>query len=273
MSIFSIDPNEPTNLTPIGDPVSSEGEFPISVAFNTNGDSFCVLNGGKVNGVNCYKIDQKLGPIAIDNTLRLLTDKIKQSTPPAGPANTASQVIFSEDNKQLIVSVKGSPPNAGFFAIWDVASDGSLSANFKTVSPGKGGLLPFSMTVIPGKNALLATDAGVGFDIVNLKDTSKNTANEIGGQIATCWSAFSPATGNFYLTDIGTSSVTEVHVDGNLKGSVVSVSRPSVYICAHKPWPRCRAPRSRCARAAVTLVEGAVAAAAAQPGSRSPPAF
>lgn len=203
--------------------VSSEGEFPISLAFNNNGNRFCVLNGGRVNGVNCYKVDKNLGPVAIDNSLRLLTDKLSQSTPPAGPANTASQIIFSEDNKKLIVSVKGTPDKAGFFAIWDVNGDGSLSANFKQVAPGKGGLLPFSMTVIPGKNAILATDAGLGFDILNLRDPSKNTATKIDGQVATCWSTFSPATGNFYLTDIGTSTVTEVHVDNNLKGTVVSV--------------------------------------------------
>ncbi|KAH9945452.1 uncharacterized protein BXZ73DRAFT_38765, partial [Epithele typhae] len=225
VSLFNIDPKEPTNLTPLGDPVSSEGEFPISLAFHPDGTKFCVLNGGLVNGVNCYKIDKKLGPFAIVNGLRLLTDQIKQTTPPAGPANTASQVVFSEDGKQLIVSVKGTPPNdPGFFAVWGVNGDGSLTADFQKVAPGKGGLLPFSMTVIPGKNAILATDAGIGFDVLNLNlnDKSKNTANKIGGQVATCWSTFSKATGNFYLTDIGTSTVTEVNVDKNLKGSIVA---------------------------------------------------
>ena len=223
----------------------------MSLAFNSNGDRFCVLNGGQVNGVNCYTVDPKLGPLAIDNSLRLLTSRLNQTTPPTGPANTASQIIFSEDDKQLIVSVKGTPPNdPGFFAVWDVASDGSLSADFKTVAPAKGGLLPFSMTVIPGQNAILATDAGLGFDILDLADASGSSANKIGGQVATCWSARSNATGNFYLTDIGASTVTEVHVDDNLKGSIVSVSSARVsvlpasgrfrtcvripYICAHK---------------------------------------
>lgn len=184
-----------------------------------------MLNGGRVNGVNCYKVDRKLGPVAVDNSLRLLTDQLKVSTPPAGPANTASHVLFSEDGKKLIASVKGTPQKPGFYAVWDVNSaDGSLSANFKKVSPGKGGALPFGMAVIPGKNAVLATDAGIGFDILNLQNTNTNTANKIGGQVATCWAAFSPATKNFYLTDIGTALVSEVAVDDNLKGRLVIVS-------------------------------------------------
>ncbi len=51
MSLFAIDHRKPTNIWPRGGPVSSEGEFPVSVAFNKDGSHFCVLNGGAVNGV------------------------------------------------------------------------------------------------------------------------------------------------------------------------------------------------------------------------------
>ncbi|KAL1949460.1 hypothetical protein VTO73DRAFT_8341 [Trametes versicolor] len=219
VSLFSIDSKTPTNIQPLGDVVSSEGEFPMSLAFNANGDRLCVLNGGQVNGVNCYKVDKKTGLSAIANTLRPLG--LNQTTPATGPAGTASHIVFSEDGKQLIASVKGVPPTPGFLAIWDVNADGSLSPDFKNVAPAKDGLLPFSMTVIPGKNAILATDAGLGFDIFDLKDNNRSSAIAIDGQVATCWSSFSKKTGNFYLTDIGTATVTEVHVDDNLKGSIV----------------------------------------------------
>lgn len=168
---------------------------------------------------SCYKVDKKTGLSAIANTLRPLG--LNQTTPATGPAGTASHIVFSEDGKQLIASVKGVPPTPGFLAIWDVNADGSLSPDFKNVAPAKDGLLPFSMTVIPGKNAILATDAGLGFDIFDLKDNNRSSAIAIDGQVATCWSSFSKKTGNFYLTDIGTATVTEVHVDDNLKGSIV----------------------------------------------------
>lgn len=49
--MFSIDPNAPTHIDRIGESVSSEGEFPMSLAFSSDGSRLCVLNGGTVNGV------------------------------------------------------------------------------------------------------------------------------------------------------------------------------------------------------------------------------
>ncbi|TFY66579.1 hypothetical protein EVG20_g4513 [Dentipellis fragilis] len=225
LTAFKINPNSPGEIAKLGEPISTEGEFPVSLAINKNGDRICVLNGGQVNGVHCYTVDQNKGLSAQTNSLRSLD--LNQTTPANGPAGTVSHVVFTEDEKQLVASVKGVPPNPGFLAVWDMDSNGSLSNNFTKVSPGKGGLLPFSMSVIPGKNALLATDAGVGFDIFDLSDVSqasnsnKTSVVPINGQMATCWSSFSKQTGNFYLTDIGTAMVTEVNVDQNLKGSIV----------------------------------------------------
>jgi hypothetical protein len=171
--------------------------------------------------------------VPIANTVRSLG--LNQTTPATGPAGSASHIIFSEDNSQLIASVKGVPPQPGFLAVWDVAADGSLSADFTSVAPQSGGLLPFSMTVIPGMNAILATDAGLGFDVFDFNAVApvqgnatasgdRSSANAIAGQSATCWSSFSPKTGNFFLTDIGTSTITEVNVDANLKGTIVKVN-------------------------------------------------
>jgi len=173
---------------------------------------------------SCFSINTKKGLTALGNTVRSLG--LNQTTPPTGPAGTTSHIVFNQDDTQLIASVKGTPPTPGFFAIWDIAADGSLSQNFKAVAPDQGGLLPFSMTVIDGQNALLATDAGVGFDIMDLDDfssTNRSSVVPIEGQGATCWSSHSQETGNFYLTDIKTGIVTEVNVDQNLKGTIVKV--------------------------------------------------
>ncbi|KAJ3538111.1 hypothetical protein NM688_g6566 [Phlebia brevispora] len=228
LSLFSINPTNPLEIEQIGQPVSSEGEFPMSLAFNAKGTQACVLNGGQVNGVNCYQVDQTKGLVPIPNTLRSLG--LNQTTPPNGPAGTTSHIIFNEDGSKLIASIKGVPPTPGFLAAWDVASDGTLSEDFVKVAPAVGGLLPFSMTIVKGQNALLVTDPGVGFDLFDLSTvsassqnttSSKDSAVPISGQSATCWSSFSSKTGNFYLTDIGTSTVTEVNVDKNLKGTIV----------------------------------------------------
>jgi 6-phosphogluconolactonase (cycloisomerase 2 family) len=69
ISMFSINPDHPSQLTAVGDPVPSEGEFPMSLAFNKQGTMLCVLNGGQVNGVNCYKVDPQNGLQAMSGTL------------------------------------------------------------------------------------------------------------------------------------------------------------------------------------------------------------
>ncbi|KAM5535867.1 hypothetical protein V8D89_010485 [Ganoderma adspersum] len=219
ISLFSINPKTPTEISLIGNPVGSGGEFPMSLAFNADGTRLCTLNGGAVNGVACFAVDKKAGLTPIANSARSLN--LNQTTPPTGPAGSASHVIFSEDGKQLMASVKGVPPTPGFIALFDVKDDGSLSADFQKVTPPLGGGLPFSMTLIPGKNAVLSTDPAVGFDVLDLSGNS-SAAVKIDGQSATCWSSLSKKTGNFYLTDIGTSIVTEVNVDDNLKASIVA---------------------------------------------------
>jgi hypothetical protein len=226
LSVFNIGSN-PTDLEMIGKPVDSGGEFPVSLAINKAGNSVCTVNGGAVNGVACFSVDKTKGLIPIANTVRSLN--LNQTTPATGPAGSVSHIIFNEDNTQLIASVKGVPPTPGIFAVWDVAADGSLSQDFTAVTPAKGGLLPFSMTVIQGKNAILATDAGLGVDIVDFSGGvtagvagGASSGLPITGQGATCWSSFSPQTGNFYVTDIETAEVTEVNVDDNLKPSIVT---------------------------------------------------
>ncbi|KAI0369141.1 hypothetical protein BV20DRAFT_968326 [Pilatotrama ljubarskyi] len=220
VSLFSINPKSPTDIAPLGDPVSSEGEFPMSLAFNSAGSRLCVLNGGAVSSVNCFNVDKKLGLVSIPNSRR--TIGLNQTTPPSGPPGTASQLVFNHDESKLIASVKGNPPAVGFLAIWDVQSNGSLSSEFTKMDTVSGGSLTFSLTPIPGKNAFLSTDPGVGFTILDLDDFSRSSAVAIPGQGATCWSSFSPKTGSFFLSDANTAIITEVRVDDNLKGSIVN---------------------------------------------------
>jgi hypothetical protein len=48
---FKIDPEDPTDLKMIGEPVPSQGDFPASVALNKAADRVCVLNSGRKDGV------------------------------------------------------------------------------------------------------------------------------------------------------------------------------------------------------------------------------
>jgi hypothetical protein len=48
---FKIAEDDPANLTMIGQPVSSHGDYAVSVAINKAEDKVCALNSGAVNGV------------------------------------------------------------------------------------------------------------------------------------------------------------------------------------------------------------------------------
>ncbi|KAF7980718.1 hypothetical protein HWV62_37191 [Athelia sp. TMB] len=223
VSLFSINPSLPAGLKIIGRPVSSGGEFPISVAFNEAGSLLCALNGGKVAGVACYSVHHTLGLLPIPNTQRAL--HLNQTTPAAGPAGTASQISFSQDGKHLIAAVKGAPPTPGYLAVWAFGAGHSLSADFTQVAPASGGLLPFSLTPVPGKNAFFTADPGLGFEIFDFaggfKNSSSSSAVAVTGQKAICWSAYSKQSGDFYLVDAGASEVLEVSINDDLKGTVV----------------------------------------------------
>lgn len=196
----------------------------MSLAVSAASGNVCVLNGGQFNSVACFKPDPKLGLLPISNSFRELG--INQTTPATGPAGTVSHLLFNIDGSKLVASVKGAPPNPGFLAVWDVAAaDGSLSEQFQAVTPPTGGLLPFGMSNFPhGSMTMVVTDAGIGFDVIDVQAAldqggngttaitslaatnvvagGKSTANAVAGQVAVCWTAFSPVVGNFYMTDI-----------------------------------------------------------------------
>ncbi|KAJ7625924.1 hypothetical protein FB45DRAFT_73454 [Roridomyces roridus] len=208
VTVLAIDPFKPGRLDMIGQPVWSGGEFPMSVAINEAGTRVCVVNGGKVNGVSCYNFDARKGLTPIKNSIRSLG--LNQTTPATGPPNTTSHIIFSADEKQLIVSVK-----AAKLVVWDVNADGSLSKNFINLG---GGVTPFGLTYIPGRDALFVADPGVGYDIFDLAAADPANAGvsvAVPGQLANCWSVYSRQSGNFYLLDPALSRLTEVSVCGS----------------------------------------------------------
>ncbi|KAG9128135.1 hypothetical protein FRC07_004477 [Ceratobasidium sp. 392] len=230
--LFTVNPGSNTvtmfrinylNPSEIHMPVSSGGEFPISIAFSEHTKEVCVLNGGRINGVQCYWTDMIKGLIPIPNTKRSLG--LNQTTPATGAPGSASDVVFSANGEELYVSVKGMMPTPGFVATYKVnKADGSLSDKPVKTTPASGGLSPFSMTLIPYTKALLATDPAVGFAIYDFSKGSPadSTTHPVANQRANCWSALSYKTGNIYLVDTGLSTVTEVHVDRKLNANVVN---------------------------------------------------
>ncbi|KAF8349124.1 hypothetical protein F5887DRAFT_1243106 [Amanita rubescens] len=229
-----ISESDPSSLTPIGTPVWSRGEFPISVTFNNAGNVLCALNTGALNGISCFNVDKTEGLMPISDTTRYL--HLNQTSPLSGPVSgSASQVTFSEDNQLLIVAVKGlnGTTDAGYLAVWEVYENFTLSQDFHRVALPTGGFYPYSLMTIPGQNAVLVTDPALGYEIFTNVSGSSNTgehrnigvgsyARTIPNQLTTCWSAYSPISENYYLSDLADNRIAMISIDGNLNSTIVN---------------------------------------------------
>jgi hypothetical protein len=206
----------------IGGPMNSGGDFPNAIAISAQTGHVCIANGGEVNGVKCFLPDQTKGLLPIPGSFRSL--KLQQSTPPVGPGGTVSGLLFSADGSKLYAAIKGFPPAPGYIATFDVSATGVISQDFTKSTPPNG-LLPFGMSLIPGRDAIINADAGAGFTIFDFSKgdiASSAVTTPLKGQVTPCWTVFSKKTGTFFLTDVGAATVTEVKVDTTtLKATVV----------------------------------------------------
>jgi hypothetical protein len=183
---------------------------------------------------SCYTLDEQAGLKEIPNTVRSLG--MTQTTPPTGTAGTASSLIFSEDEKKLYVAVKATDPainvddHPGYFVIWDINSDDSLSDCFTTVPVPTGALQPFAMTPIPGKNAIFGADGAAGFYVWDLDGLPQGiqgpraSLTPIHPMASICWSGYSNTTGHYYVVDGTIYIISEISLDENLKPTIVKVS-------------------------------------------------
>lgn len=137
---------------------------------------------------------------------------------------SVSQVLFSPDSRKLYAAVKGfdNVTAPGFLAIWNVSSSGALSKNFKALVVPSGGSSPFSITPVPGSDALLLADSGIGYDIIDLSSSKRSVSVPVAP--GNCWSAFSQGTGNYYLAAPGGPVITEISIDRALTTKIVKAS-------------------------------------------------
>lgn len=215
--MFSVNKSDPTQLTMIGSPANTMGEFPVAVTFSKKNKVACVVNSGGDANIACLSVSKK-GMTPLPNTVRTLG--LNQTNPPTGPANTVSDILFNQDQSQLLVSVKGDPNGTvGFIANFAVARNGSftLAADAIKSTPDKG-VLPFSMTLVGNSgDTVLNTDAAFGVSVSKFDPKNgtiiSSSSVAINNQTATCWSRNSPRTGSFYVTDVGNAKVTELSMN------------------------------------------------------------
>lgn len=219
VSLFTISRADPTVLSLVGKPVSTLGEFPVSVALSTKMKLACVANSGAKAGLACFRTSAKTGLTPLSEKL-LTTFDIGQSTPAIGPLNSVSHTLFNADASALITTVKGDPTTnkPGFVSVLPIQNACPVAPDIRS-SPNGTAVL-FGSVIIPSKRSslnspteLFATDASFGATTLSLSPSfkfSSLTKTTIPAQTATCWATFSALTRTAFVTDVGKNRLVEI---------------------------------------------------------------
>ncbi|KAK4464847.1 hypothetical protein QBC42DRAFT_344320 [Cladorrhinum samala] len=237
LSHFLISPSNPQNLTLAGDPVPTGGTFPNSVAFSPKLNMVCVLHTGAPSpGVMCFRLDPATNALTPQGCGIVPLPSISSAqtqSPPTGPANTASDILFNPDATALFATVKGNgadSPSGSVFTFPVNPEDGSLGPAVE--SKPEGLQLEFSMTFLNSSSAVI-TDPSFGAALVGIEMTTEAGGavaagpgpevklarrTEIENQTAICWSVYSNSRQEIYISDTGSPDITVLDAgDGSVK--------------------------------------------------------
>lgn len=205
----------------LGGPVSSNGQFPTTLAASTSLMQVCVGNTGPVGGISCSSFSSS--GISGFDTLRPMNVGEKQ-LPPTGPTPGYGDILFSEDNNMLLIMVKGNGTEFTGYAASFPVSNGQVGTTATYATP-PGSKALFGTGTIPGSpNIVLTSDAGFGGLILDITDLSAEPIAVINvtGQGASCWAEVS-ASGRGFITDAAVNRMVEVNVQS---GAIVKEYYP-----------------------------------------------
>ncbi|KAF3918514.1 hypothetical protein ABW21_db0206614 [Orbilia brochopaga] len=196
VSMFDIHPENPTILRQVGKPITSHGTFPVALAYCPFHHLLCVANGGKVDGIACYRADPFTGLKCLDKTLRKVRapGQEKNDAPKGVKASTnmfrrgtknddektkeaigiISDMMFTADGKHLIVISKS--PTSSIIDVFPVTKGNVCRSRVRSIIKDAPKLFG---TIQVCETEFFATDGSFGvaklsFDPKTLKMTLKN---------------------------------------------------------------------------------------------------
>lgn len=235
LSYFHITPTDPLNPKPMGEPVSTGGEFPNSVAYSEENQLACVANTGKKAGVRCFHVPD-CGPLEPRGSFMELP-MINQTSPPTISGTTVSDIVFNPSGTALFVSIKGAGMSMGYLYAYPVKKDKLEAAVEKAEleaavekpeleaaveSRPEGLRRAFSLSFLSDEAAVI-TDPTYGASLLSIDSTfsvsiAKNVT--IPGQRATCWSVYSAEFKSVYVFDGMSPNVTSLEPTGDIKAVI-----------------------------------------------------
>ncbi|CAD6581369.1 MAG: hypothetical protein TREMPRED_002989 [Tremellales sp. Tagirdzhanova-0007] len=229
-SVFDIDPADPGRPTFVST-YPSGYEYPVSLAASPDGQIVCVLNGGAINGFQCYSAGPS-GWTHVSSWDRKLG--LNLTTPPHGPVGgSVSQMAFASDMSYLFVAVKGRMPTdlnnptgqfqPGFIAAYAITGENRMTLASEPVKTSAA--VPFSIKEDFGAEGVyFSSDAATGYAAFRFGSEAKAVPGTIPNAAANCWVAQSHLTNSFYVVDTGgLVNITEVSIDPtSLEGTILS---------------------------------------------------
>lgn len=165
------------------------------------------MNGGVNAGVACFKTDHAKGLTPVGGLRRINNN---ESTPPIGPPNTVSDIVFNPSETALFVTVKGDGTDPGYIYVYPVLPDGKVS-NWPIVSRPAGLLVDFSLNFLGNDWSAVISDPAYGVSLVDISPDFKVTVRDhiaIANQSAICWTAYAPRFDSVYAIDAGGANPT-----------------------------------------------------------------
>lgn len=161
---------------------------------------------GAEAGVTCFDVTPTgLHPVGE----RIPLPPIRQTTPPNGPGDTASDIVFNPSQTGLFVTIKSnSTAHPGYIYVFPVKADGSLAKPVVSRPPELNH--DFSLSFLDDSRAVIS-DITFGASIVDIGPDFKVTNKvkvTIPGQMASCWTVYAPEYNAIYVMDAGTPNIT-----------------------------------------------------------------
>ncbi|KAJ4123539.1 hypothetical protein NW765_006563 [Fusarium oxysporum] len=176
LAAFHIPKENPAHPVLLGEPVDTVGTAPNTVAYSLKNKLACVANTGTKPGVQCFTVSDCDG-LKPQGNLRPLP-VFHQTSPPTGPPNTVSNILFNPSETALFVTIKGNGMESGFVYAYKVENG-------------------------------YVTFVSIADDLTVLTKTNITVPK----QMATCWTATSAGSSSVYLLDAAVPDVTALNTE------------------------------------------------------------
>ena len=153
-----------------------------------------------------YNVTQGQGLTVIPDSSRNISTGWDQKDPPTLSMGMPNEIILTEDETQLLVSVSGvSQDQPGFLTGWYL-QDGLLSNGMPHMHPANPAYTVSSFLQIPENNAVVALDPSYGLEIIDFtsRDFYRDSFNVISRSMnnnSPTRLAMSSKTNEFYIID------------------------------------------------------------------------